>query len=226
MKTLSEQLFEDFCAAHGLAARPIDRACEKTPDYEVERFGRPVVFEVKQLDPNRQDAVAREVLHNGEAFADYQRNRVRPILKHVSPQLKSASQKGKPGILLVFNNTPFSAGTDPDSVLQAMYGRKRVVVSFDEQGLPSTSDPFLAGDEGVTPTENTSMSALCVLRRHGDGSLSLDVFHNRWATIRLDPGWFAGLPARQLVVADDGHFCGHGAWPELRRWGLIEQPLQ
>jgi hypothetical protein len=224
MKTPSEQLFENFWVANGLLATPIPRGEKPTPDYEVQRSGQPVVFEIKQRDPNGQDVDAIEALHREGAFADYLRNRVREALKDVSPQLKAARQSNKPGVLVVYNNTPFSAGTDPDSVLQAMFGRKQVTVTRKEDGSAVVSEPFLAGNEGLTPTQNTSVSAVCVLRRDDNGSLSLDVFHNPFAVVLLQTDWFAGLPVRQLVVMDDGRFRAvSGSWPELRGHGIVDR---
>ena len=223
MKTHSEQLFEKFCEANGLVANRIPTQNRRTPDYEVCRRGKSVIFEIKQLNPNPKDMRAIEALHRDDAFADYLRNRVRDVLKDVSPQLKAARQASKPGVLVVYNNTPFSAGTDPDSVLQAMFGRKQISVTFKEDGSAVASEPFLAGNEGLTPMHNRSVSALVVLRRRDDGSFFLDVFHNPWASIKLGADWFAGLPARQLGVTDDGHLrAASGTWPELR--GRIVEP--
>jgi hypothetical protein len=221
--TLSEQLFEKFCEENRLVANRIPTGNRPTPDYKVCRASQSVIFEIKQFNPNQQDMRAIEALRRGDAFHDYLRNRVREVLKDVSPQLKAAWQVNRPGVLVVYNNTPVSAGTDPDSVLQAMFGRKQVSVTLKEDGSAVASEPFLAGNEGFTPTHNTSVSALAVLRRHDDGSFSLDVFHNPWASIKLGPDWFAGLPARQLVVTDDGRFrVASGSWPELR--GRVTEP--
>ena len=221
--TYSEHLFSEFCKRHGLVAEPVKRQRGRTPDYEVDLAGNRVIFEIKQLNPNKQDRAAIERLRRGKAFADYQRNRVRPILKDVSQQLKCASRSRKPAVVVVYNNTPFSAGTDPDSVLQAMFGRKKVVVSFDEDGAPTARAPVLSGNEGCTPDHNTALSALAVLRRDGAGALMLDVFHNPFAKIRLARDSLSGLPVRQLEISEGGTVCGYGSWPELRHYGIIER---
>jgi hypothetical protein len=124
--------------------------------------------------------------------------------------------------LVIFNNTEFSAATDSHSVLQAMFGRKNVTVSFGEDASKALGDPFLAGNEGLTPEHNTAISAVAILRRT-DGLLSLDLFHNPFATVRLEVSSFSGLPVRELVV-EDGRLHGYGSWPELWDSGVIERP--
>ncbi len=196
MKTLSERLFENFCESNSLLARPIEKGRGRTADYEVDRLGRSVIFEIKEIRPP-----------DGPS-SDFQRSRIREILKHASPQLKDASKSGKPGVLVIYNNTR-STRMDPDDCLQAMFGRKQTRVRFDG----AVSDPFLAGNEGCTPQHNTSLSALAVLRRENHGTLLLDVFHNPFAAVRLQPTWFSNLPVRQVVAMNDGRF------PQLSRLG-------
>lgn len=53
--TVSEQLFESYCAAHGSSCIPIPKCDRPTPDYRVTAGNRDVLVEVKKLRPNEDD---------------------------------------------------------------------------------------------------------------------------------------------------------------------------
>ena len=142
----------------------------------------------------------------------YMPNRLRAKLKNVSPQLKNASESGRPTLLIVYDNTPFKSYTDHADVVQAMLGRNSVSVltPMDSSLPPEVSDPFFGGDRGMGPRWNTAVSAIAILDGGPRPPLRLRVYHNRYSAVRLDPAVFDSLPARQMLLPDS---------TEISLWG-------
>ncbi len=85
-----------------------------------------------------------------------------------------------------------------------MFGRKSVSVlgPTDPSLPPQVSDPFFGGNRGVGPERNTAVSAIAILDGGPRPPLTLRVYHNPYAAVRLDPGVFNSLPASQRVLPD------------------------
>ena len=196
--TLSEDLVVKFFAAHGVRCTPVPtQADQRTPDFVIE-LAEPVVCEVKQIEPNTEDLAT---LHGAMAGAPravgrWMRNRIRPILKKVSAQLQRASKDGKPTLLAIYDTTPFELyASDDVEVVQAMFGQLSTDVRVYKNGTIQESETYFGGDGTMTPTTNTSVSAVGILRGGPEVStLSLTIFHNRYARVELKPSLFDGLP--------------------------------
>jgi hypothetical protein len=89
-RTLSEGLVQNFFAVHGFACKPIPRALKPTADFTIE-FARPVVCEVKQIQPNDEDRAERSGKHDGRGRL--LKNRIRRLI--TSRQLREASEGGR-----------------------------------------------------------------------------------------------------------------------------------
>src|SRR3989442_260276 len=140
----------NFFPVHGVACKPVPtRPHERTPDFVIE-LAQPVVCEVKQIDPNKEDlqelAEAATVgkLGPGERHTAGRMmpNRIRPILKRVSAQLRRASADGTPTVLAIYDATPFQSYTHDNDVVQGMFGHLSVAVWEDESGEIQHSDTF------------------------------------------------------------------------------------
>jgi hypothetical protein len=111
LETASEKLFEEFCRLNGVPCFRVAPASVRTPDFAIEHGGTEVTCEVKQIDPNDEDLRELAELQEGVGAGRYLPNRLRAKLKKVSAQLKSASQSGRPTLLVVYDNTPFKSYT-------------------------------------------------------------------------------------------------------------------
>jgi len=127
---------------------------------------------------------------------------MREKLKDVSAQLKAASRDGRPTLLVVYDNTPLKMYTFHSDVAQAMFGRDSVSVSVSLDATHSevVSQPFFGGNRGLTPSQNTSVSALAILDGGPNASLALRVYHNPYALVLLRAELFAGLPVTQPLL--------------------------
>jgi len=204
-ETASEKLFKEFCGMHGIPCLRIAQAAVRTPDFVIELRGTQITCEVKQIDPNDEDLRELDELEKGDGAGRYLPNRLRAKLKKVSAQLSSASASGRPTLLVVYDNTPFKSYTDHLDVVQAIFGRHsvRVRVAADPSLPPRVSDPFFGGDRGMGPKHNTAVSAVAILDGGPRPPLTLRVYHNPYAAVRLHSGVFDSLPVTQRIMPDD-----------------------
>jgi hypothetical protein len=198
-RTISEELFEQFCSANNVPCDPIPTGGERTPDFRIWLGDAQIICEVKQINPNAEDLAELEDLGSSEAAGRYVRNRMRDKLKDVSAQLKAASREGYPTLLVVYDNTPFKMYSCHSDVVEAMFGCDSVNVSFLEAAADSAvvSEPFFGGNRGLTPSQNTSVSALAILDGGPSASLALRVYHNPYAVVLLPADLFVSLPVTQ-----------------------------
>lgn len=192
-KTRSETLFESFCAGVGIVCRPIKTASGKrTPDYELASVQPiPAVAEVKQLDPNPEEKRAiKELWKDGiTSVSDRPGRRVFLKISDAVPQLTRLAKGVRPAILVLYDNVRLSpAGINPYHVRVGMYGLEQVRFEAPPVG---SEDPArfigyrLGGRRKTTPKDNTTLSAVAVLNDR-TSRITLDVYHNCYATIPLD----------------------------------------
>jgi hypothetical protein len=127
-RTISEELFVQFCAANRIPWELVPTGTERTPDFRIRLGDTQVTCEVKQIDPNAEDVAELEELGSGEAVGRLVPNRMRDKLKD-SAQLKAASHDGRPTLFVVYDKTPIKMYTFHSDVAQAMFGRDSVRVS-------------------------------------------------------------------------------------------------
>jgi hypothetical protein len=202
LETASETLFKEYCSQNGIPCCRIAPAAARTPDFAITLKGTQVTCEVKQIDPNAEDLRELRELREGAVAGRYLPDRLRAKLKNVSAQLKSAVASGRPTLVVVYDNTPFKGYTDHADGVQAMFGRNSVTVLLpaDSSSPPQVSGPFFGGDRGIGPEHNTKVSAIAILDGGPRPPLTLRVYHNPYAVIRLDPRMFESLPASQRLL--------------------------
>ena len=199
-RTISEELFEQFCLANGVPCEPIATDAVRTPDFRIRLGDAQIICEVKQINPNAEDLAELEDVGGSEAVGRHVRNRMRDKLKDVSAQLQAASRDGCPTLLVVYDNTRFKIYTFHSDVAQAMFGHDSVSVSEDAAHSTVVSGPFFGGNRGLTPSHNTSVSALAILDGSLSSRLALRVYHNPYALVLLRAELFAGLPVTQPLL--------------------------
>jgi hypothetical protein len=195
VKTLSEQLFEEFCGSHGIDVEPIETATHRTPDYQITVAGHAAIAEVKQLDPNSEDAAAAAALRTGVPQMRWlgTGTRVRAAIHGSRAQIRHLAKGKCAGLLVLYNNVPNSPPlTDPMMILAGMYGRPEFAVSSAPDGTPFVSGARFAGRRGVNEDHNTSLSAVCILFRSASGKVGLNFYHNFFAAKPFDTQWLRG----------------------------------
>jgi hypothetical protein len=198
----SETLFEQFCSRHDIPCKPIPTGVGRTPDFAIRLHRVRVVCEIKQIDPNTEDLAELQAVHSDEVTGRLVPNRLRGKLKNVSGQLKTACLSRHPTMLVLYDNTPFKMYSDHLDVVQAMFGAHSVTITIPKEGGAEAivSEPFFGGNRGLTPRQNTSVSALAILDSGSLSELKLRVYHNPYASVVLPPELLEALPVEQYVI--------------------------
>lgn len=192
--TISETLFERFCAETGIpfvSLAPDPSAGLPTPDYEIHLQEPPILVEVKQIDPNREDQASLQTFaETGEySFSGVPGERLRGRISKAGSQLRARVRPDQPTLVVVYNNVDVLRGfTGPDAVMSAMYGLYQTVITT-TRGVGArvlSVNNQLGGGRSMTPQHNTTISGLGVLFE-GPTNPHLVVYHNRFAAVPIRP---------------------------------------
>jgi hypothetical protein len=211
--TISEILFERFCAENNVTYCRIPHAREKgikTPDYKITTNGIKSIVEVKQLDPESPDDKKRtkqlEERGETEVYQNKVRHRIRKKIDDAMPQLKKWTKSTTPGLLFMYSNLPLDGRfIEPRYILEAMYGREASEII-----LPNsfTAEPYIRGtffgeDRGVSITHNKSLSAIVSIFEDWDGyELHAHFYHNIFTKCIFDPDWLRRNRVKHFSLAD------------------------
>lgn len=199
MATESEKLFEKFCKSRGYRCKRLAERSDqglRTPDYLLfPNTQKPIITEIKQLDPNDDDNESIEALARGEPVLTNwtvgERVR-RKLSSSTMKQLKAIQKDGEPGLVVLYNNIDASPTLlDDEEILQAMYGVVQVNVTLPDEGPLEVLGVTHGGGRRVNEHWNTTLSAVGVLEKHDykdrETELRLCVYHNVYAANPLAP---------------------------------------
>jgi len=192
-RNVSEDMFEELCRSVDIACERVDETTSRTPDYEVKFSGHRIVAEVKQFDPNDEEAESIRRMEAGGIGGTTTEpgDRIRKAIRSAAKQLKALSKGACPTMLVVYNNSGAGQHTDPYSVATAMQGLDvvPVLVPKDPAHSPQFQDTRSGPGKKMTPNANTTISAIAVLSTNFDDNSILCVYHNRHARNPIDPEW-------------------------------------
>jgi len=214
--TTSEQLFQTFCDAHNIEWQRVPRATTQTPDYEIGIHGQRIIVEIKQIDPSKDEKrEMRELIKTGRTISGNGApgDRMRRIIDVANRQLRNRSQGRFPSLAVVYNNVPHTLHADPYCVLVAMYGLEQLNLRVPQDPtfpIRIVGESF-GGERMMTPSSCTSTSAVAVFRSNDVVDCTLDVYHNIYAAVPLNPEVLTGLPVRQYTLPHPGE-------REFQRW--------
>lgn len=202
-RTVSEDLFERLCVDLGIPCRQVPCGAGKTPDFDIEFSGNTVVTELKQLDLNDTDkAISDCVRRTGRASGfSTSDDRVRRKINEANPQLKARSGGLLPTMIVLYDNGTFG-GIDYIDIKTAMFGDEKVVVTIINHETRDVTPIHPGGGRRMTDRCNTTISAVALLTGSLD-SASLSIFHNHYAAIPIDPGWFRHERVRHFALASN-----------------------
>lgn len=209
-QTISEELFERFCKENRIKFSRIEVSAisgKKEPDYQMETSSGKVLVEVKQFDPNPEELKLQKQLDDRgwtDAFGGEPGAKVRLKIQSAAKQLKSRGAGSVPSMVVLYNNVPISRrGTDPYEIKTAMYGIEKIDLSVvsNKPGV-SIKDRGFGSKRKMTPSSNTSISAVAAFYYGFDQQLLMCVFHNIYAAIPLDIESFKGEKIKHYAIAD------------------------
>jgi hypothetical protein len=191
MTTAGDSLFEKFCSRRGVRCDRIPESHVQRPDYDVQIVDYRLIAEVKTLEPNSEERSINARRARGEYVAGGGKpgERLRREIRSANSQLRAlAKDKGLPTLLVVFNKTGCSLHTRPYSVMTAMQGIDCVEVSVPANRVerPEFGQTRSGPERAMRHNANTSTSGIAIV----DDTLPdgcLDVYHNTFATVPLNP---------------------------------------
>jgi hypothetical protein len=126
--------------------------------------------------------------------------RLRRPIRDAAAQLRKFSRRGFPTVVCFFDMT---AGFHLERVQveQAMFGQE--TLKFEVSGDPEHEPRFLGAHFGkkatLTRTNNTSISAVAVLRQPSGSGLTIDLYHNPHARVTIPRRLSAPLVRKQYA---------------------------
>jgi len=195
MKTKSEELFEGFLATNNLPYEKIEEDTTHRPDYRVSVSGGDIIFELKELEEDRNFGVVKDpnyphLKSSSRTMGDHIRRRIEKSKK----QIQFGADQGFPSILLIYNNidsTLQDFGTEPMDFIAAMYGAPTILINTETR---TASDVFNGKDRMLQESKNTSFSAVGHLCDRG-GKTTVTLYENVFAKVKV--------PYRQLPACFD-----------------------
>ena len=210
-KTISENLFEKFCNQNGIKWEPIKTAPEegkKTSDYFIYPSNQKVIAEVKQIDRNAEELERERKIKRRElnVRTSTPGKRVGKKIRDAYPQLKSISEDKYPCLLILYNNVPHSFDLlDSYNIKIGMYGLEQITfaVPRNPNRTPYIADKSFGSKRSLTTRDqNTTLSALAVIYEPSENNLSLDIYHNVHAKIKLRPEYLNGLKVKYFTLEE------------------------
>jgi hypothetical protein len=207
-KTASEIFFENLCADLGVSLKRISETNTKTPDYELTIEDQLIIAEVKEMTRNNEEEESDRVFQNrglGNVLCTTPGNRVRKKISESSPQIKARANGKYPSLLVLFDNGSGVGHLDPYCIRVAMYGLEQVHIAIP---LDPSVSPYAMGmsygpKRKMTEEHNTSISAIGVLVLTGPNTIFLNVYHNKFAAVPLEPRLLEKYSIPQFKLEDE-----------------------
>lgn len=230
MPTISEIKFEEFCTRNSITCNRICEGISSTPDYDIEVNGVRIIAEVKQFDPNPSEVAAAEELQRegSSAYSLTPGERVRRAINDAGPQIKARSAGQLPSLLVLYNNVICGSHTESYSIKVAMFGFETHLLSVPKgfEHPPRLAGKIFGKRKKMTPTCNTSISAIAVLPQEGVSYLpELAVYHNPFAAIPFSPSALMGISGVVQLAMPDHPDNGFDNWCSILPDGTL-QPLE
>lgn len=194
-------MFEQLC-------RDVALRCERVLESTVPKERRPdfrlwgddgtlVIAEVKLVTPSRAEVDVVSRVRRGESVGRSIEpgERVRSLIKKANGQLRPFVGPKTPGVLCIFNpELALRQHTRPYCVLVAMRGFDTVPVTVptDPSIAPTFGAAYAGPGKKMTPTSNTSTSAIIVPEQIDRSSWTVNVYHNPFASFPLPRSALSG----------------------------------
>jgi len=214
--TISESLFERHCTLRNVGFGRIAESKEKSPDYWVQIRRRPIIAEVKQLDPNANDLLRETLdscLDSGMGLAPVKR--VRQKLAEAYMQIRAHSARGMACIVVVYNNSGLMNYIDGFTATKAMFGSPQIYLALNSQGVFALAGEGFGPGQKLTRNSCRGISALCVLETGGHRETHLSAYHNPYALNPIDPHDLTPIADYQYVYDPPGDKVTFSIFPRL-----------
>lgn len=210
--TLSEEMFEEFCAAKGISCVRIPETASQTPDYVLSVDSARIIVEVKEFAQTDQELESDRLLEErgyGNVLSYTPGERLRKKITDANPQLKIYTQGMLPTLLVVCDRGRAVGHADAYNIRVAMYGLEQLHIAVPPigQGAPSATGWSYGPKRKMTAQTNTSISAIGHLYTIGPdvAQTQLHVYHNRFAKVALASSLLGRYGVRHFEIAAEAH---------------------
>jgi len=183
----------------------------KRPDFWIYPNGTPILCEIKQINENKKDKKVSKSIKVGQILIQGETpgKRLKDRIKEAVRQLRQLTKKEFSAITVLYSNLPSEIidPLDPYHIKVAMFGLEQVTLSHGTNGKALISRGF-GGGRQVTPTQNTTLSGVIVLR--STSTLHMELYHNPYATIPIDHGVFKSLGVAEYKIEEPSS----SGWPD------------
>jgi hypothetical protein len=141
-KTISEQVFEEYCVALGIPFSRIPETTTRTPPYyELTCDSQRIIVEVKEITPNEEEQESERLLAErgwGNATGGTPGERVRQQkIAACSKQIKARTDGVLPTMLVVFDRGRQIGHVEAYQIRVAMYGLEQIHIAVPPIGAGS-----------------------------------------------------------------------------------------
>lgn len=220
MKTESEIHFERFCQRQGFDLSGVPTETTPTPDYVLQFEDVRLFVEVKEVLPTAEEIESDRLVETrgyGNVISKTPGARVRKKIQDCSPQVKARTEGRHPGMLVLWERGQCAGRqTEPYHIRVAMEGFEEVLLQVPHISTwqsPSFAGMKHGGSRKMTPTTNTSISAIALLCCPAVDRMLLQVFHNRHAAVPLRTDILKAAEVMQFQLRPDP--TGTTEWCEI-----------
>ncbi len=218
--TESETVFENYCLTLDIVCKEIPTEKNaKTPDYELTINNQKIIAEVKGIELNPDEKKSEELIAKtrvGNVISNTPGDRVRKKINDSRKQIKAKTNGIYPGLLVLYDSGLSYNHLDSYNIRAAMCGLEQLHISvpYNPNNPPFPAAKSFGSNQKFTENDNTSISGIGVLwKDHSD--IKLDIYHNKFAKIPLDPNLLRNYPIKQFKL-------GNGPAGQIAEWEIID----
>jgi hypothetical protein len=193
-KTASEQYFEKFLIERSIDFDLVPTSDMKTPDYLISGNGQRIAVEVKEIERNKEEIESDRLLEErgyGLATGGAPGDRVRKKISQCAGQ--RIEKNVLPFLLVLYDQGRAFHHLSEYNILTAMHGLEQLHLSVPKDISKPISVVGVSNGPKKKMNEdcNTSISAIGVLAFRDKDKMTLDIYHNKFATVLLAPSMLA-----------------------------------
>jgi hypothetical protein len=214
-QTISEDLFEQLCAQKRIACTRIPPGAAKTADYRLTLGRLTLIAEVKQLDPSPEEQHIAATWGTPQCpGALAPSDRVQGLLEEGYSQIKRSAEGKWPAMIVVYNNSGDWNYIDSFTISKAMFGTFGFVLALQPNQTVGLAGHGYMGERKTTKDTCRALSVVGVLKRAQADTLTLDCYHNPFATFPVDRAALSALADAQFVHPNP-HDRGYIPWQPI-----------
>jgi len=178
------------------------------------------VKEISRKKEERESDRLLEVRGYGEVLSNTPGDRVRKKITESSAQIRAKARGKYPSILILcdikYGYGQITGHTDPYNIRVGMYGLEQlhILVPQDPSNSPHAVGMSYGPKRKMTVDQNTTISAIGVLSTPPENEIQLDIYHNIYAALPLNPALMVRCGVRQYHLQEQRR--GYSAqWQEI-----------